>query len=276
MYLNIRGTENCTSLHPGAHGTAYYGDGKGRDTCLVRSFTQLHGNSDSTMCVTSHEVGSPRADPPKEGRVSGYRGYIPGYRFNVGQSRNEVTAKAEAVNSPRGANDVNDEMNNKVGGVTSREYGAEVAGKATDYNSAQWRAQARVPVPQIKLSDSAGKSLLELQDEGNLHLRPPRAITRRSARLGSTPPGELSNNQVDLIRRILQVEASLLVQGEDLLIHIPVVARKLNMSEERLRSSLLSLEGCRLTGCGHAPTRNVPTNAAFLPMSVWDQALQYQ
>merc|ERR1740133_94873 len=70
-FLNIRGTENCISFHPGAHGANYYGDGTGRDVSLARSWNQIHGTSDGMFSGGSHDMGSPRMAPPKEGRPTG-------------------------------------------------------------------------------------------------------------------------------------------------------------------------------------------------------------
>eukprot|EP00658_Telonema_sp_P-2_P046793 TRINITY_DN3510_c0_g1_i19.p2 TRINITY_DN3510_c0_g1~~TRINITY_DN3510_c0_g1_i19.p2 ORF type:complete len:173 (+),score=27.23 TRINITY_DN3510_c0_g1_i19:229-747(+) len=154
-FLNIRQTENCAAFHPGAHGAAYYGDGHGRDACMVRSWTQLHGSSDSSMCVVAHPMGSPRGEPPKQGRMSGYRGYVPGYRFNVGQSCNAATA---AVGEPdsEGVREVNDLVEQPYT-VTSRTYGSEC--EASDWGTSDWEPVKPKPMPEIKISASAGKSL---------------------------------------------------------------------------------------------------------------------
>ena len=61
-------------------------------------------------------------------------------------------------------------------------------------------------MPELKLSDSAGKSLMEIQAENLLAQDPPRAVTQRSARLRPRTAGRLSDGQIELVQSIVRAE----------------------------------------------------------------------
>jgi len=278
-YLNIRGTENCIGFHPGAHGTSYYGDGNGRDVSMARSWSQIHGTSDGMFSGGSHALGSPRASPPKEGRPTGYKGHVPGFRYSLGKGLHDATAIAEDYKSPRGVRDVNDDSLRHFS-QTSRTYGDSLklqneSGCVVDYTMHDWKSTTNQVVPELKFSDSAGKSLSEIQAENLLSQNPPRALTQRSARLRSRADGELTSSQIELVRQIVSSdnEYSVIQHETEVLLHLPSLASRLRIPEERLRSTLLSLPGCHIRGCGQLTARETTGQSVAVPAQIWEQAI---
>jgi len=277
-FLNIRGTENCISFHPGAHGANYYGDGTGRDVSLARSWNQIHGTSDGMFSGGSHDMGSPRMAPPKEGRPTGYKGHVPGFRYSLGKGLNDATASAEDFNSPRGVQDLNEDKLRQFS-LTSRSYGEGVelendSRTVVDYTMHDWKSTTTQAVPELKLSDSAGKSLMEIQAENLLAQDPPRAVTQRSARLRPRTAGRLSDGQIELVQSIVRAENeySVIHNENEVLLHLPSLAQRLSIPEERIRSTLLSLPGCHIRGCGQLTARQTSGQSVAVPASVWEQA----
>lgn len=221
-------------------------------------------------------MGSPRAAPPKEGRVSGYRGYVPGYRFTIGTNQNKATAAGEDPSSPRGTQELNEKQDGPYS-LTSRNYGTGVQSTGLDYSKDGFsptprRAQA---VPKLQLHSNAGKDINELEKERMLTLNPPRAITQRSARLTNNESGDMTARQVGLLQQIadLMDDYSVIRDEDDIFLHLPSLSQKLGMAEERLRTTLLSFEGCRVSGCGHVSARHTSAECMVLPVHVWVKAL---
>jgi len=223
-------------------------------------------------------MGSPRMAPPKEGRPTGYKGHVPGFRYSLGKGLNDATASAEDFNSPRGVQDLNEDKLRQFS-LTSRSYGEGIelendSRTVVDYTMHDWTSTTTQAVPELKLSDSAGKSLMEIQAENLLAQDPPRAVTQRSARLRPRTAGRLSDGQIELVQSIIRAENeySVIHNENEVLLHLPSLAQRLSIPEERIRSTLLSLPGCHIRGCGQLTARQTSGQSVAVPASVWEQA----
>jgi len=87
--------------------------------------------------------------------------------------------------------------------------------------------------------------------------------------------------QLELFRRISVTggldDYSIVHQGEEVVVHLPSVAAKLGLPEERLRSTMLSMPGCHISGstCNslHQLTTQLSGQSVRLPLAAWAQGL---
>lgn len=227
------------SFHPGAHASAYYGDGNGRDYGIIRSSTQLCGTSDAGCVATSKPIGLPTLPPPIEtarGHPPGYTGHVPGANDSYGETYALRTAR---FNSPREDGSRRDPPNLTRFSTSSSVIGAE---------KEQLVNNTVEPTPMPILALSERKTAEEREADAMLAQNPPRAIAPRSVRY-STNSG-FSEVQIDLVRRLDMLAESnteVLAQLADLIIiNIPNAARALQISEERLRGTALSIPTARM------------------------------
>merc|ERR1711990_74517 len=266
MYsMNSIRTENCVSFHPGAHASAYYGDGGGRDFGIIRSDHGLHGTSQGGIVVESHAVGLPSVPPPIEtvrGHPPGYTGFVPGRIDDVGDTYAMRTAR---FNSPRGDGSRRPPPHWEPFSTTAGRIGAG-AEKLQDEDGEGNKAEKRVP----PLSLGGGKNNEELTAEGMLTQNPPRAMAPRSQRFNTS--SGFSATQLNMVRKLDlaaqtgNIEA-LAEHSELVIVHIPSAAQLLECSEERLRNTALSFSGGRLMKGDGALT------GVGIPSKTWDAAL---
>jgi len=103
-------------------------------------------------------------------------------------------------------------------------------------------------------------------------------VSSQPVRPRSRYRGSFTPTQLELFTEIRATggldEYCVIRHADGFQIHLPSLASKLRLPEERLRSTMLSMPGCHISrGVGHLVTTQVSGQSVRMPIAVWEQGM---